>query len=256
MARCGFAPNVSATKKTASSRARTGSSRIRVGYAYHVNKLERGNDIALDVWGSDHHATSRGSKVRCGRSDSTRSASPSHSYSSPCSTERREGIDVHAGGRIRHAARTATRVGNDAARFFYVLRKSDQHLDFDLDLAKSQSNEPGVLYIQYAHAVSVVSTSSGGKTCRASDDRLSSLDSEHEHALLEKLAAYPDALENAARDFAPHVMHFYLKSSPRLPQYYNATRILARRNRCARTSRLATAVGQVLRNGSAWVFRH
>jgi len=60
--------------------------------------------------------------------------------------------DVHALRRVRDPARTAHEVGNDAARFFYVLRKCEQHMDFDLDLAKSQSNDNPVFYIQYAHA--------------------------------------------------------------------------------------------------------
>jgi arginyl-tRNA synthetase len=145
-------------------------------------------------------------------------------------------------------------VGNDAARFFYVLRKSDQHLDFDLDLAKSQTNENPVYYIQYAHArvCSLHEQWSGGLTRLGAAD-LSPLQSEHELALMEKLAAYPEVVENAARDLAPHAIAFYLKElAGDFHSYYNATRILVDEEpvKLARIA-LATAVRQVLRNGLA-----
>src|SRR5687768_17361313 len=100
-------------------------------------------------------------------------------------------------------------VGNDAARFFYVMRKSDQHLDFDLDLAKSQTNENPVYYIQYAHArVCSLHEQWGGDASTLAGVDLTPLTSEHELALLERLGAYNDAVANAARDFAPHLIAF------------------------------------------------
>ena len=145
-------------------------------------------------------------------------------------------------------------VGDDAARFFYVLRKSDQHLDFDLDLAKSQSNENPVYYIQYAHArVCSLHEQWGGDASRLADAAPSALDSEHERAVLERLMAYPEVVDIAARELAPHQIAFYLKDlAADFHSWYNGTRILVddEHLKHARLA-LATAVRQVLRNGLA-----
>jgi arginyl-tRNA synthetase len=133
-----------------------------------------------------------------------------------------------------------------------VLRKSDQHLDFDLDLAKAQSNENPVYYVQYAHArVCSVHSQWLGDGATLIDANLAPLTEERELALLERLMAYPEVVENAARDFAPHLIAFYLKDlAADFHGYYNATRILAPEEdvKLARLA-LVTAVRQVLRNG-------
>ena len=143
-------------------------------------------------------------------------------------------------------------VGNDAARFFYVLRKSDQHLDFDLDLAKSQSQDNPVYYVQYAHArVCSVHEQWGGKAEELSGVELTLLTSEQELSLLQKLIEYPDTVEDAARELAPHLIAFYLRDlASTFHSYYNATRVLVDDPalKLARLA-LATAVRQVLRNG-------
>jgi len=143
-------------------------------------------------------------------------------------------------------------VGNDAARLFYVLRKSDQHLDFDLDLAKSQSNENPVYYIQYAHArVCSVLEQWGGDAAVLVRVDPSFLTLDHERTLLDRLMAYPEVVENAARELAPHAVAFYLKDlAADFHSYYNATRILGDEEsvKLARLA-LATAVRHVLRNG-------
>jgi arginyl-tRNA synthetase len=103
-------------------------------------------------------------------------------------------------------------VGNDACRFFYVLRKSDQHLDFDLDLAKSQSNENPVYYIQYAHArICSVMSAWGGIEADLADVDITRLDHPQELALLRRLAEFPETVSAAARDLAPHSIAYYLK---------------------------------------------
>ena len=143
-------------------------------------------------------------------------------------------------------------VGNDAARFFYVLRKSDQHLDFDLDLAKSQTNENPVYYVQYAHArVCSMHAQWGGDSSILDEADTSLLSSEHERAVLDRLMLYPETVEIAARELAPHVIAFYLRElAAEFHSYYNATRILVDDEglKLARLA-LATAVRQVLRNG-------
>jgi arginyl-tRNA synthetase len=145
-------------------------------------------------------------------------------------------------------------VGNDAARFFYVLRGSDQHLDFDLDLAKSQSNENPVYYVQYAHArVCSVLEQWGGEPAELADAATVSLVSERELALLARLMDYPQSVEDAARDLAPHLIAFFLRElAAEFHSYYNATRILVEDEDTKRARlALAAAVRQVLRNGLA-----
>jgi len=145
-------------------------------------------------------------------------------------------------------------VGNDAARFFYVLRKSDQHLDFDLDLAKSQSTENPVYYVQYAHArVCSVLEQWGGNPSELAGADVTALVSDHETALLARLLEYPDAVENAARDLAPHLVAFYLRElAAEFHSYYNATRLLVEDENVKRARlALAASVRQVLRNGLA-----
>lgn len=143
-------------------------------------------------------------------------------------------------------------VGNDAARLFYVLRKSDQHLDFDLDLAKSQSNENPVYYIQYAHArICSVLDEWSGDAAQLRDASLGQLDSAMESAILRQLIDFPQIVEDAARDLAPHVVAFYLKDlAAAFHSYYNSVRFLVDDTRL-RDARLALiwAIRQVLRNG-------
>jgi arginyl-tRNA synthetase len=149
-------------------------------------------------------------------------------------------------------------VGNDACRFFYVLRKSDQHLDFDLDLAKSQTNENPVYYIQYAHArVCSVLTQWGGDanadTSALVNADFSRLDNPHELAVATKLSEFSEVIESAAKELAPHLIAFYLKDlAAAFHSYYNAERMLVddvalKEARIA----LAVAVRQVIRNGLA-----
>jgi arginyl-tRNA synthetase len=223
--------------------------------AYHSNKLERGFDVAIDVWGADHHGyipRVKGALQALGL-DSNRLAVALVQFAVLYRNGEKVSMSTRAGEfvTLRELRRE---VGNDAARFFYVLRKSDQHLDFDLDLAKSQSNENPVYYIQYAHArVCSLHEQWGGDPAALANVDLLPLETEHELALLERLAAFPEAVENAARDFAPHVLAFYLKDiAGDFHSYYNATRILVpEENVTLARLALATAVRQVLRNGLA-----
>jgi arginyl-tRNA synthetase len=223
--------------------------------AYHFDKFERGFDIAIDVWGADHHgyiARVKGALAALG-----------------LNPERltimlvQFAVLYRGGQRVPMSTRSGefvtlrelrSEVGNDAARFFYVLRKSDQHLDFDLDLAKSQSNDNPVYYVQYAHArVCSVLGQWGGDASQLAGADVAALVSEHEAALLACLLEYPDAVENAARDLAPHLIAFYLRElAAGFHSYYNATRLLVEEESVKRARlALASAVRQVLRNGLA-----
>ena len=123
-------------------------------------------------------------------------------------------------------------VGNDAARFFYVMRKSEQHLDFDLDLAKLQSADNPVYYIQYAHArvCSVLRqlAEKGGSYDRALGlQNLHLLTEPHEQALLRNLGRFPEAVETAALQYEPHQLAHYLRDLANdFHAYYNSHQFL------------------------------
>jgi arginyl-tRNA synthetase len=123
-------------------------------------------------------------------------------------------------------------VGNDAARFFYIMRSHDQHLDFDLDLAKSRSNENPVYYIQYAHA-RICSVLRNLVQMDAHHDRASGeaamplLTEAHELQLMRALSRFPECIDSAAKLRAPHQLAHYLHALARgLHSYYNAHQFL------------------------------
>jgi arginyl-tRNA synthetase len=221
--------------------------------AYHLNKFERGYDTIIDIWGADHHGyipRVKGALTALG-----------HDAEKLVVTLVQFAVLYRGGEKVAMGKRSGDfvslrdlrrEVGNDAARFFDVLRKGDQHLDFDLDLAKSQSNENPVYYIQYAHArVCSVHEQWGGKEVALHNAELAPLSSELENTLLQRLIDYPEVVESAARDLTPHLIAFYLKElAGDFHSYYNATRVLvdAEAVKLARLA-LVTAVRQVLRNG-------
>jgi len=149
-------------------------------------------------------------------------------------------------------------VGRDAVRFFLVSRKADTEFVFDIDLARSQSEENPVYYVQYAHArVAAVLRQAGIPMASAAqalaDADLSPLTSPYEVALLRRIADFPGELATAARDLAPHLVTFYLKDlAQEFHSYYNAERFLVD-DETLKRARLAlvVAAGQVLRNGLA-----
>jgi len=143
-------------------------------------------------------------------------------------------------------------VGNDACRFFYLLRKPEQALDFDLELAKSQSNDNPVYYVQYAHArVCSVLQQWGGDPATLVGADCALLAGVRELALCARLAEFPELIVDAAAEYAPHTIAFYLReTAAEFHSYYNAERILVEAPglRLARLA-LALAVRQVLKNG-------
>jgi arginyl-tRNA synthetase len=223
--------------------------------AYHLEKFGRGFERVIDVWGADHHgyiARVKGALQALGQ-DPSRLDIALVQFAVLYRNGEKVSMSTRSGEfvTLRELRRE---VGNDAARFFYVLRKSDQHLDFDLDLAKSQSNDNPVYYIQYAHArVCSVLEQWGGNPDDVRNADLSPLVSAHEIALLKNLMDYPGVIEGAARELAPHMLAFYLKDlAGEFHSYYNAERFLVEdvAQKHARLA-LALAVRQVLRNGLA-----
>ena len=147
-------------------------------------------------------------------------------------------------------------VGRDATRFFLVSRKSDSEFTFDVDLAKSQSEDNPVYYVQYAHArICSVLSQSGEDLAAIAGTALTGLTGVRELALLGRLGEYPEILEIASRELAPHQVAFYLRElAGEFHSYYNAERVLVE-DAGIRRARLALilAVRQVLRNGLALI---
>ncbi|MDD3353041.1 arginine--tRNA ligase [Zoogloea sp.] len=221
--------------------------------AYHANKYERGFDRIIDIWGADHHGyipRVKGALQALGLPPEKLDVALVQ-FAVLYRDGQKAAMSTRSGEfvTLRELRRE---VGNDACRFFYVLRKADQHLDFDLDLAKSQSNENPVYYIQYAHArlCSVLGQWNGVLADLAEAD-LSRLENERELALCARLTAFPEVVQSAAADYAPHQIAFYLKDlAGEFHSYYNAERMLVddEELKLARLA-LAAAVRQVLRNG-------
>ncbi len=225
--------------------------------AYHLEKRERGFDVLLDVLGADHHGYV--ARVRAGL---TAMAEPGDSLE----VRLVQFVSLFRGG---EKAQMSTRsgqfvtlrelrgeVGNDAARLFYVMRSNDQHLDFDLELARSRSSDNPVYYIQYAHAriasvMKQVADRGLPFDAAAGCAALARLEAAHEVALLTTLSRYPELVEQAAAQRAPHVLvHFLRELAHAFHTYYNALPFIVD-DAALRNARLVliAATQQVIRNG-------
>ena len=223
--------------------------------AYHLNKYERGFDRIIDVWGADHHGyipRVKGAVAALGLAPSKLEVALVQ-FAVLYRNGQKTSMSTRSGEFVT-LRELRKEVGNDACRFFYVLRKSDQHLDFDLDLAKSQSNENPVYYVQYAHArVCSVLNQWGGEAAELLAAELALLENERELALCARLGSFPELVQNAAADHAPHQIAFYLKDlAAEFHSWYNAERMLVE-NEALKLARLALAkaVQQVLASGLA-----
>lgn len=197
--------------------------------AYHEDKIERGFDLLIDVWGQDHHGYIN--RVRAaiealtGRTDALEVALIQFVSLSSGRMGKRSGNFVTLADLIEE-------VGTDATRFFYLSRSQDQHLEFDLELAKRQSNDNPVYYVQYAHAriCSVFAQAQAqdiNVDGRHTGKALDALCEPQEMSLLRTLARYPEVIETAAVQRAPHMLSFYLRElADALHSFYNAQRVL------------------------------
>jgi arginyl-tRNA synthetase len=227
--------------------------------AYHLSKRERGFEQLVDILGADHHGYL--ARVRAGL---VAMGQPGDSLE----VRLLQFVTLYRGG---EKAQMSTRsgefvtlrelrseVGNDAARFFYVMRSNDQHLDFDLELAKAHSNDNPVYYIQYAHArvCSVMrQLVEKGHAYDAAQGRasLSRLTEPHELALLTSLSRYPELIELSALQRAPHTLVHYLRDLANdFHTYYNAHTFIVE-DGPLRDARLTLVLGlrQVVANGLA-----
>lgn len=225
--------------------------------AYHLSKFDRGFDIAIDIFGSDHH----GYVPRMRAAIEASGINPERLIHllGQFVTLYRGGQQVQMstrGGDFVTLRELREEVGNDAARFFYVMRKYEQHIDFDLDLAKSQSNENPVYYVQYAHArICSVFKQLADKHMQYEEamglKNLDKLVEPQERQLLNTLSKYPDVIVDSALQYEPHVLTHYLRDlAADFHGYYNGHHFIVD-DEAIRNARLAlvSAVRQTLVNG-------
>ncbi len=230
--------------------------------AYLLDKLERCPGKLIYIFGADHHgyvprlkAAARGLGE-----DPDRLEFPLVQFA----------VLYRGGEKIQMSTRSGEfttlrqlreEVGNDAARYFYIMRSHDQHLDFDLDLAKSRANENPVFYIQYAHArIHSIFRQLDGRGMKHNpaigDAALKRLTEDHERALMQALGRWPEIIEAAARRRAPHdVAHYLHDLAGQFHTYYNAVAILVDDDDDLRNARLnlISAVRHVIAGGLALI---
>jgi len=230
--------------------------------AYHRNKFERGYDRLINIWGADHH----------GYIARVKAAASAMGYASDrlvilihqLVNLLREGKPVpmsKRSGEFVTLREVMDEVGVDATRFFFLMRRSDSSLDFDLELAKKASNENPVYYVQYAHArlcsIIRVATERGWKVeeevRNATIKDLALLSLPEEQALIKQLSHYPDLVLSAAEDLEPHRLTFYLQElAGMLHRYYFNQRVVTEDGSLTRARLvLMAAVQIVLKNALA-----
>ena len=222
--------------------------------AYHLDKLNRDYNYVINIWGADHHGyiARMMAALQAAGEDSNRLKILLVQFATLYRASVKIPMSTRAGEFVT-LRELVEETGKDAARFFYVLRKSEQHLDFDLDLAKEESSENPVYYVQYAHAriCSVFRQMSERGIARTEKGNLSLLASETELGLTKSLVKYPEVIQNAASSFEPHQVAYYLRDvATEFHSFYNKERILD----CEPSLRFARldlidAVRQVLANG-------
>ncbi|SDZ44652.1 arginyl-tRNA synthetase [Evansella caseinilytica] len=222
--------------------------------AYHKDKFARGFEELINIWGADHH----------GYIPRMKAAIQALGYrAEQLTVQIIQMVNLFENGeKVKMSKRTGKavtmrdlmeEVGIDATRYFFAMRAADTHLDFDMDLAKAQSNENPVYYVQYAHAriCSMLRQAAGQgyELDRTAD--LSRLTSEKEQELMKKLGEYPEAVTDAARKRAPHRMtHYVFELAQSLHSFYNAEKVINEGDAQLTKARLALmeAVRVTLRN--------
>ena len=223
--------------------------------AYHVDKWNRGFDRVINEQGADHHSTI--TRVRAG----LQALNVGIPQGWPDYVLHQMVTVMRGGEEVKLSKRAGSyvtlrdlieEVGCDATRYFLAARRADSQLIFDIDLARAQTNDNPVYYIQYAHAriCSVLAQWAGDASSLPKVD-LSPLYSAHDAALMQRLSEFPEVVENSAADLAPHTIANYLKDlASDLHSFYNEHKILVE-DETTKLARLAliSATQQVLRNG-------
>ena len=225
--------------------------------AYHMNKLDRGFDRIINIWGADHHGYIPRVKaaIQALGADESKLKVLLVQFAVLYRGDERVQMSTRSGEFVT-LRQLRNEVGKDAARFFYVMRRSEQHMDFDLKLATSKSNENPVFYVQYAYArvcsvLRQLDEKGWERNLLLGMESLTKLTEEHEIQLLGTLAQYPEVLERAALQYEPHLLIHYLRDlAHEFHTYYNAHQFLVE-DASIRDARLnlVCAVKQVLANG-------
>ncbi|MCM3709329.1 arginine--tRNA ligase [Sporosarcina luteola] len=210
--------------------------------AYHEDKLRRGFDKLINIWGADHH----------GYIPRMKAAIEALGYDrDTLEVEVAQMVQLYKDGeKFKMSKRTGKavtlrelveEVGLDAVRYFFAMRSADSQMDFDLDLAISQSNENPVYYAQYAHArISSILRQAEEKNLAASTDHVDLLQTEKELSLLKKLGDFPRAVSDSARMRSPHRITIYIQElAAEFHSFYNAEKVLDPDNRDLSEARLA-----------------
>ena len=223
--------------------------------AYHADKFRRGFDLVIDIWGADHH----------GYVPRMQAATEILGRKGQLSVILVQLVNLLQGGvqiamstragQFETLADVLAEVGPDAARFIFLSRKSDSHLDFDLELVKQKSMDNPVYYVQYAHAriCSVLRKAAEQGLAPGEPDEavLARLNTPEDIELLRQLDRLPDAVESAARTLSPHLVGYFLQElASLLHKYYTVHHVLsAEPELCRARLLLLSAVARVLRNG-------
>jgi len=222
--------------------------------AYHAGKFDRGFEKLIDVWGSDHHGYIP--RVQAALEAMDKPSGDLDVVLVQFAVLMRDGAAVAMSTRSGNFVTLrdlVNEVGVDAARFFYLMRRSDQHMEFDLSLAVSKTNENPVYYVQYAHAriCSIMAQARSLGEWGWTADSPEHLNTAAERKIAIMLAGYPEVLVSAVKTNEPHLLPQYLRElSQEFHAYYNSNKVLAE-NTAVRFARLSLvdAVRQVLANG-------
>ncbi|MBL8512722.1 MAG: arginine--tRNA ligase [Betaproteobacteria bacterium] len=227
--------------------------------AYHVTKWQRGFTRAITELGADHHGSLM--RVKAGLQAMNMGIAPGY----PDYVLHQMITVMRGGEEVKISKRAGSyvtlrdlidEVGRDATRYFFVMRKSDSQLTFDIDLALSRSEDNPVYYVQYAHArICSVLAQWGGDVVSLMDTDLAPLKTPHESELLRALADFPETVAVAAKELAPHIVCNALSDlAAKLHGYYNAEKFLVD-DEATKRARLALIVAtrQVLKNGLAMI---
>ena len=221
--------------------------------AYHLDKYDRGYDRVINVWGSDHHGylpRVRAAMDACDR-DINKLEVIFIQFANLVKAGKKVSMSTRSGDFIT-LNELMNEVTTEAARFFYINRKADQHLEFDLDLAKEQSKDNPLYYIQYAHArICSVLRKAENEFEDFDSVELALLGSEKEIEILKLLRQYPQLIERSAKAGEPHLLCYFLRDlSGVFHSYYNSEKFLIE-DKELMTSRLFLLKGvkQVIANG-------
>ena len=227
--------------------------------AYHHDKFKRGYDWLIDVWGADHHGYIPRMRAAIGHMGHDPGKFSVVLVQLVNLLRRGQVVAMSTrAGQFETLRDVLSEVGSDAARFIFLSRSSDSPLDFDLELARERSMDNPVYYVQYAHArVCALMRRAGERGLKMPDkmegiDDLAPLDKAEELAIMRRMETFPDVVDEAARDLAPHYIARYLRDlSGVIHAYYARCKILDEEDRSGSVARLALlrVAAQVIKNG-------